>query len=110
MENAFLFRVAANIPIKIENCVFGGSMKIDNNIPKFNELGSGGQDDYTGSYRFSPVNSFQTSDHSSTKGSLGLSDSKMSTTGLFTDPANNNFKLNELFEGCSSVGAPEWRR
>ena len=45
MENAFLFRVAANIPIKIENCVFGGSMKIDNNIPKFNELGSGGQDD-----------------------------------------------------------------
>ena len=26
------------------------------------------------------------------------------------DPANNNFKLNELFEGCSSVGAPEWRR
>lgn len=110
MENSFLFRVASSVAIKIENCVFGGSMKIDNNIPKFNELGSGGQDDYTGSYRFSPVNSFQTSDRSSSKGSLGLSDSKMSTTGLFTDPANGNFKLNELFEGCSSVGAPKWRR
>lgn len=109
MENSFLFRVAANIAIKIENCVFGGSMKIDNNIPKFNELGSGGQDDYTGNYRFNPVNSFQTTDHSSSKGSLGLSDSKMSTTSLFSDPTNNNFKLNELFEGCSSVGAFKWR-
>lgn len=110
MENSFLFRVDASVSIKIENCVFGGSMKIENSIPKFNVLGSSGQDDYTGSYRFSPVNSFQTSDRSSSKGNLGLSDSKMSTISLFTDPGNHNFKLNELFEGCSSVGASKWRR
>ena len=85
-------------------------MKIDGKLPKFNELGTGGQDDYTGVYRFSPVNSFQSSDHSSSKGSLGLSDSKMSTANLFTDPGNGNFKLNELFEGCSSVGASKWRQ
>lgn len=76
----------------------------------FNELGSGGQDDYTGTYRFSPVNSFQSNDHSSSKGSLGLTDSKMSTISLFTDPGNNNFKLNELFSGRSSVGALKWRQ
>lgn len=110
MENSFLFRVNPSIAINIENCVFGGPMKVESNLPKFNVLGSGGQDDYTGSYRFSPVNSFQTSDHSSSKGNLGLSDSKMSTTSLFTDPGKNNFKLNELFEGCSSVGASKWRR
>lgn len=110
MENSFLFRVDPSITVRIENCVFGGSMKIDGKLPKFNELGTGGQDDYTGVYRFSPVNSFQSSDHSSSKGSLGLSDSKMSTANLFTDPGNGNFKLNELFEGCSSVGASKWRQ
>lgn len=110
MENSFLFRVDPSVAIKIENCVFGGSMKIEGGIPKFNELGSGGQDDYTGIYRFSPVNSFQSSDHSSSRGNLGLTDSKMATSGLFADPVNNNFKLNELFSGCSSVGASKWRR
>lgn len=110
MENSFLFRVDPSVAVKIENCVFGGSMKIDGKLPKFNELGSGGQDDYTGIYRFSPVNSFQSSDHSSSKGNLGLTDSKMATPGLFADPGNNNFKLNELFSGCSSVGASKWRR
>ena len=110
MENSFLFRVDASIAVNIENCVFGGSMKINGNLPMFNELGSGGQDDYTGTYRFSPVNSFQSNDHSSSKGSLGLADSKMSTISLFTDPGNNNFKLNELFSGCSSVGALKWRQ
>lgn len=110
MENSFLFRVDPSVAIKIENCVFGGSMKIDGGIPKFNELGLGGQDDYTGIYRFSPVNSFQSSDHSSSRGNLGLTDSKMATSSLFADPVNNNFKLNELFSGCSSVGASKWRR
>ena len=110
MENSFLFRVDPSIAVKIENCVFGGSMKIDGKLPKFNELGSGGQDDYTGVYPFSPVNSFQANDRSSSKGNLGLSDSKMSTTTLFTAPGTNNFKLNELFTGCSSVGASKWRR
>ena len=74
MENSFLFRVDASIAVNIENCVFGGSMKVNGNLPMFNELGSGGQDDYTGTYRFSPVNSFQSNDHSSSKGSLGLVD------------------------------------
>lgn len=110
MENSFLFRVDPSIAVKIENCVFGGSMKIDGKIPKFNELGSGGQDDYTGVYPFSSVNSFQANDRTSSKGNLGLSDSKMSTTTLFTAPGTNNFKLNELFTGCSSVGASKWRR
>lgn len=110
MENSFLFRVDPSIAVKIENCVFGGSMKIDGKIPKFNELGSGGQDDYTGVYPFSSVNSFQANDRTSSKGSLGLSDSKMSTATLFTAPGTNNFKLNELFTGCSSVGASKWRR
>ena len=110
MENSFLFRVDPSIAVKIENCVFGGSMKIDGKLPKFNELGSGGQDDYTGVYPFSPVNSFQANDRSSSKGNLGLSDSKMSTTTLFTATGTNNFKLNELFTGCSSVGASKWRR
>ena len=106
MENSFLFRVDPSIAVKIENCVFGGSMKIDGKLPKFNELGSGGQDDYTGVYPFSSVNSFQANDRTSSKGNLGLSDSKMSTT----TPGTNNFKLNELFTGCSSVGASKWRR
>ena len=110
VENSFLFRVDPSIAVKIENCVFGGSMKIDGKIPKFNELGSGGQDDYTGVYPFSSVNSFQANDRTSSKGNLGLSDSKMSTTTLFTAPETNNFKLNELFTGCSSVGASKWRR
>lgn len=110
MENSFLFRVDPSIAVKIENCVFGGSMKIDGKLPKFNELGSGGQDDYTGVYPFSSVNSFQANDRTSSKGSLGLSDSKMSTTTLFTAPGTNIFKLNELFTGCSSVGASKWRR
>ena len=110
MENSFLFRVDPSIAVKIENCVFGGSMKIDGKLPKFNELGSGGQDDYTGVYPFSSVNSFQANDQTSRKGNLGLSDSKMSTTTLFTAPGTNNFKLNELFTGCSSVGASKWRR
>ena len=110
MENSFLFRVDPSIAVKIENCVFGGSMKIDGKLPKFNELGSGGQDDYTGVYPFSSVNSFQANDRTSSKGNLGLSDSKMSTTTLFTAPETNNFKLNELFTGCSSVGASKWRR
>lgn len=110
MENSFLFRVDPSIAVKIENCVFGGSMKIDGKLPKFNELGSGGQDDYTGVYPFSPVNSFQANDRISSKGNLGLSDSKMSTATLFTAPGTNNFKLNELFTGCSSVGASKWRR
>ena len=110
MENSFLFRVDPSIAVKIENCVFGGSMKIDGKLPKFNELGSGGQDDYTGVYPFSSVNSFQANDRTSSKGSLGLSDSKMRTTALFTAPGTNNFKLNELFTGCSSVGASKWRR
>lgn len=110
MENSFLFRVDPSIAVKIENCVFGGSMKIDRKLPKFNELGSGGQDDYTGVYPFSSVNSFQANDRTSSKGNLGLSDSKMSTTTLFTAPGTNNFKLNELFTGCSSVGASKWRR
>ena len=79
MENSFLFRVDPSIAVKIENCVFGGSMKIDGKLPKFNELGSGGQDDYTGVYPFSSVNSFQANDRTSSKGNLGLSDSKMST-------------------------------
>ncbi|KAB5118230.1 fibronectin type III domain-containing protein, partial [Bacteroides thetaiotaomicron] len=109
MENSFLFRVDPSIAVKIENCVFGGSMKIDGKLPKFNELGSGGQDDYTGVYPFSSVNSFQANDRTSSKGNLGLSDSKMSTTTLFTAPGTNNFKLNELFTGCSSVGASKWR-
>ena len=110
MENSFLFRVDPSIAVKIENCVFGGSMKIDGKLPKFNELGSGGQDDYTGVNPFSSVNSFQANDRTSSKGNLGLSDSKMSTTTLFTAPGTNNFKLNELFTGCSSVGASKWRR
>ena len=110
MENSFLFRVDPSIAVKIENCVFGGSMKIDGKLPKFNELGSGGQDDYTGVYPFSSVNSFQANDRTSSKGNLGLSDSKMSTTTLFTAPGTNNFKLNELFTGCSSVGASKSRR
>ena len=110
MENSFLFRVDPSIAVKIKNCVFGGSMKIDGKLPKFNELGSGGQDDYTGVYPFSSVNSFQANDRTSSKGNLGLSDSKMSTTTLFTAPGTNNFKLNELFTGCSSVGASKWRR
>lgn len=110
MENSFLFRVDPSIAVKIENCVFGGSMKIDGKLPKFNELGSGGQDDYTGVYPFSSVNSFQANDRTSSKGNLGLSDSKMSTATLFTAPGTNNFKLNELFTGCSSVGASKWRR
>ncbi len=110
MENSFLFRVDPSIAVKIENCVFGGSMKIDGKLPKFNELGFGGQDDYTGVYPFSSVNSFQANDRTSSKGNLGLSDSKMSTTTLFTAPGTNNFKLNELFTGCSSVGASKWRR
>lgn len=110
MENSFLFRVDPSIAVKIENCVFGGSMKIDGKLPKLNELGSGGQDDYTGVYPFSSVNSFQANDRTSSKGNLGLSDSKMSTATLFTDPGTNNFKLNELFTGCSSVGASKWRR
>lgn len=110
MENSFLFRVDPSIAVKIENCVFGGSMKIDGKLPKFNELGSGGQDDYTGVYPFSSVNSFQANDRTSSKGSLGLSDSKMSTATLFTAPGTNIFKLNELFTGCSSVGASKWRR
>ena len=110
MENSFLFRVDPSIAVKIENCVFGGSMKIDGKLPKFNELGSGGQDDYTGVYPFSSVNSFQANDRTSSKGNLGLSDSKMSPTTLFTAPGTNNFKLNELFTGCSSVGASKWRR
>ena len=110
MENSFLFRVDPSIAVKIENCVFGGSMKIDGKLPKFNELGSGGQDDYTGVYPFSSVNSFQANDRTSSKGNLGLSDSKMSTTTLFTAPGTNNFKLNELFTGCSSVGASKCRR
>ena len=110
MENSFLFRVDPSIAVKIENCVFGGSMKIDGKLPKFNELGSGGQDDYTGVYPFSSVNSFQANDRTSSKGNLGLSDSKMSTTTLFSAPGTNNFKLNELFTGCSSVGASKWRR
>ena len=110
MENSFLFRVDPSIAVKIENCIFGGSMKIDGKLPKFNELGSGGQDDYTGVYPFSSVNSFQANDRTSSKGNLGLSDSKMSTTTLFTAPGTNNFKLNELFTGCSSVGASKWRR
>lgn len=110
MENSFLFRVDPSIAVKIENSVFGGSMKIDGKLPKFNELGSGGQDDYTGVYPFSSVNSFQANDRTSSKGNLGLSDSKMSTTTLFTAPGTNNFKLNELFTGCSSVGASKWRR
>lgn len=110
MENSFLFRVDPSIAVKIENCVFGGSMKIDGKLPKFNELGSGGQDDYTGVYPFSSVNSFQANDRTSSKGNLGLSDSKMSTATLFTAPGINNFKLNELFTGCSSVGASKWRR
>ncbi len=110
MENSFLFRVDPSIAVKIENCVFGGSMKIDGKLPKFNELGSGGQDDYTGVYPFSSVNSFQANDRTSSKGNLGLSDSKMSTNTLFTAPGTNNFKLNELFTGCSSVGASKWRR
>ena len=110
MENSFLFRVDPSIAVKIENCVFGGSMKIDGKLPKFNELGSGGQDDYTGVYPFSSVNSFQANDRTSSKGNLGLSDSKMSTTTLFTAPGTNNFKLIELFTGCSSVGASKWRR
>ena len=110
MEKSFLFRVDPSIAVKIENCVFGGSMKIDGKLPKFNELGSGGQDDYTGVYPFSSVNSFQANDRTSSKGNLGLSDSKMSTTTLFTAPGTNNFKLNELFTGCSSVGASKWRR
>lgn len=110
MENSFLFRVDPSIAVKIENCVFGGSMKIDGKLPKFNELGSGGQDDYTGVYPFSSVNSFQANDRTSSKGNLGLSDSKMSTATLFTTPGTNNFKLNELFTGCSSVGASKWRR
>ena len=110
MENSFLFRVDPSIAVKIENCVFGGSMKIDGKLPKFNELGSGGQDDYTGVYPFSSVNSFQANDRTSSKGSLGLSDSKMSNASLFTAPGTNNFKLNELFTGCSSVGASKWRR
>lgn len=110
MENSFLFRVDPSIAVKIENCVFGGSMKIDGKLPKFNELGSGGQDDYTGVYPFSSVNSFQANDRTSSKGNLGLSDSKMSTTTLFTALGTNNFKLNELFTGCSSVGASKWRR
>ena len=110
MENSCLFRVDPSIAVKIENCVFGGSMKIDGKLPKFNELGSGGQDDYTGVYPFSSVNSFQANDRTSSKGNLGLSDSKMSTTTLFTAPGTNNFKLNELFTGCSSVGASKWRR
>lgn len=110
MENSFLFRVDPSIAVKIENCVFGGSMKIDRKLPKFNELGSGGQDDYTGVYPFSSVNSFQANDRTSSKGNLGLSDSKMSTTTLFTAPGTNIFKLNELFTGCSSVGASKWRR
>ena len=110
MENSFLFRVDPSIAVKIENCVFGGSMKIDGKLPKFNELGSGGQDDYTGVYPFSSVKSFQANDRTSSKGSLGLSDSKMSTATLFTAPGTNNFKLNELFTGCSSVGASKWRR
>ena len=80
MENSFLFRVDPSIAVKIENCVFGGSMKIDGKLPKFNELGSGGQDDYTGVYPFSSVNSFQANDRTSSKGSLGLSDSKMSVS------------------------------
>lgn len=110
MENSFLFRVDPSIAVKIENCVFGGSLKIDGKLPNFNELGSGGQDDYTGVYPFSSVNSFQANDRSSSKGNLRLSDSKMSTTTLFTAPGTNNFKLNELFTGCSSVGASKWRR
>ena len=110
MENSFLFRVDPSIAVKIENCVFGGSMKIDGKLPKFNELGSGGQDDYTGVYPFSSVNSFQANDRTSSKGNLGLSDSKMSPATLFTAPGTNNFKLNELFTGCSSVGASKWRR
>lgn len=110
MENSFLFRVDPSIAVKIENCVFGGSMKIDGKLPKFNELGAGGQDDYTGVYPFSSVNSFQANDRTSSKGNLGLSDSKMSTATLFTAPGTNNFKLNELFTGCSSVGASKWRR
>ena len=89
MENSFLFRVDPSIAVKIENCVFGGSMKIDGKLPKFNELGSGGQDDYTGVYPFSSVNSFQANDRTSSKGNLGLSDSKMSTTTLFTAPGTN---------------------
>lgn len=110
METSYLFRVDPSVAIKIENCVFGGSMKVEGKIPKFDVLGSGGMDDYTNIYRFNPVNSFQTDDHTSTKGNIGLTNSKMSTSTLFTAPSIHNFKLNEQFGGASGTGALRWRR
>lgn len=109
MENSFLFRVHSSVAVSIENCIFGGPMKIDGKLPLFNQIGSAGQDDYTGNYPFKPVNSFQSGDHVSTKGSLGLSSAKMDSNTLFQDPANGNFKLSGSFSGCSSVGATKWR-
>ena len=108
-DGSFLFRVAYNIPVNIENCVFGASMKLNGKLPLFNQIGSGAQDDYTGNHPFTPVNSYKTSDQVSTKGNLGLSGSNMDTNTLFQDPANNDFKLNNTFSGCSSTGASKWR-
>ena len=108
-DGSFLFRVAYNIPVQIENCVFGASMKLNGKQPLFNQIGSGAQDDYTGNHPFSPINSYKTSDQVSTKGNLGLSGANMDTNTLFQAPADSNFKLNNTFPGCSSTGDSKWR-
>lgn len=109
MDNSFLFRVAYGIPVTIQNSVFGASMKVNGKAPAFNEAGTGGQDDYTGRYPFAAVNSFKASDHASTKGDLGLTSANMTTSTLFQDPANGNFKLHSTFSANTSVGASKWR-
>lgn len=109
MDGQFLFRTHNTIPVIIENTILGAPMKLDGNNLYLNEIGSGGKDDYNGNNVFTVINSFQTTDHVSTKGNLDLSGSGFDTNTLFQDPANNNFKLNGSFSGCQTVGANKWR-
>jgi hypothetical protein len=58
------------------------------------------------------TNCYSTSDFIITRGAFaGLISYAKSSTDLFTDPTNGNFKIkDQSFEGISSAGDPRWRQ
>ena len=56
------------------------------------------------------TNSYSTSDFTSTSPVPGLSTYSGTSTALFTDPANGNFKIKDAtFAGKNTAGDPRWR-
>lgn len=109
MESSFLFRTNAEVAVSIENCVFGASMKEDNKKPLFNQIGTGGTGDYSGTLNVTYANTYATSDLNLKKNPLGWTAAPFSTPSLFQDPAAHNFKLNSSFTACQTAGAGKWR-